>query len=89
MKRSREFPFHKARRITPKEVESFRKALEKAEGVKRPKRIGRPPKKTKEKYVPVSIRLHPLALAWLKKESKKRALPYQTIINQILLKEAA
>jgi len=89
MKRSKEFPFHKARRITAKEVESFRKGIERAEGQKRPKRIGRPPKRAIEKYVPVSVRLHPQVLAWLKKEAKKRDVPYQTIINQLLLKEAA
>lgn len=89
MKRSKEFPFNRARRITPSEVESFRKGIEKIEGKKRPKRLGRPVKTPAEKYVPVSIRLHPQVLSWLKKESKKRDVPYQTIINQLLLKEAA
>ena len=36
MKRSKEFPFHKARRITSTEVEVFRKGIEKFEGKKRP-----------------------------------------------------
>ena len=89
MKRVKEFPFHRARRITASETEAYRKAIEKREGKKRPKRIGRPPKLTTEKYQPISVRLHPKALAWLKKEAKKRAVPYQTIINQILLEEAA
>jgi predicted DNA binding CopG/RHH family protein len=89
MKRSKEFPFHNARRITPTELESFRKGIEKAEGKKRLKRLGRPAKTPAEKYIPVSIRLHPQVLSWLKKEAKKRAVPYQTIINQLLLKETA
>lgn len=89
MGHSKEFPFHKARRITAEEVKVFRKAIEQAEGRKRPKRIGRPLKKMTEKYIPVSIRLHPFVLAWLKKEAKKKSVPYQTIINQLLLKEAA
>ena len=89
MKRSRQFPFHKARRITTSEVEAFRKGIEKSQGKKRQKRLGRPPKKAQEKYVPISVRLHPQAIAWLKREAKKREVPYQTIINQLLLKEAA
>ena len=36
MKHSKEFPFHKARRITSTEVEAFRKGIEKVEGEKRP-----------------------------------------------------
>jgi len=55
----------------------------------RPKRLGRPPKRATEKYIPVSVRLHPQTVAFLKKEAKKRDVPYQTIINQLLLKEAA
>lgn len=89
MKSTKEFPFEHARRITPAELKAFRKALEERTGRKIAKRPGRPPKAKGEKYVPISVRLHPLALAWLKKQSKKRALPYQTIINQLILKEAA
>ncbi len=89
MKRSKEFPFERARRVTSAEVEAARKAIEKAEGVKRPKRTGRPPKKTTDKYVAVSIRLHPLVLSWARREAKKRGLPYQSLINEVLLKEAA
>lgn len=89
MKRSKQFPFEIARRVTAKEVEGARKAIEKAEGAKRPKRTGRPPKKSSEKYVAVSIRLHPLVIAWARKEAKKRGVPYQALINEVLLKEAA
>lgn len=88
MKRTKSFPFEKARRISEDEVERYRDAIGKKTGQKRPKRVGRPPKQDSEKYVPVSIRLHPLALAWLKKQARKRAVPYQTIINQILLRHA-
>lgn len=89
MSRTKEFPFSKARRITAREVKEHSAAIEKFEGKKRPSRLGRPPKAAGEKYVPISVRLHPLAMAWLKKEAKKRAAPYQSIINQILLREAA
>jgi len=48
-----------------------------------------PPKSKREKFIPISIRLHPRALDWLKKEAKKRDVPYQSIINEMLLKFAA
>ena len=89
MSSTKEFPFHKARRVTLKEVRDARKAIEKMIGKKRPARKGRPPKAAADKYKPISIRLHPSALAWLKMQARKRSLPYQTIINEILLKEAA
>jgi len=89
MKSIKEFPFEKARRVTAIEVEKGRKAIERLTGLKRPKRKGRPSKPDKDKYVPISVRLHPDALAWLKKEAKRRSIPYQTIINEVLLKTAA
>lgn len=88
MKKQKEFPFEKARRITDREVESYKKGIEKKLGGKRPSR-GRPPKAGGAKFSPISIRLHPLALAWAKKEAQKRGVGYQTIINEILLKKAA
>ena len=89
MKSTKEFPFEKAKRVSSREVERGRKAIEKLTGEPRSKRKGRPPKSAVEKYVPISIRLHPMALAWLKKEAKKKALPYQSIINELLLSKAA
>jgi predicted DNA binding CopG/RHH family protein len=89
MKSIKEFPFEKARRVTSSEVAKGKRAIEKLTGRSRAKRMGRPPKPSNEKFVPVSIRLHPLALSWLKKEAKKRSLPYQSIINEMLLKFAA
>lgn len=88
MKSSKEFRFDKARRVTKKETEKFRKAVESKLDVKRPKR-GRPAKAASEKFQPVSIRLHPAVLAWAKAESKKRKVPYQTIINEVLLEKVA
>lgn len=89
MKSTKEFPFNKARRITTKEVVTGRRAIEKFTGKPRPKRKGRPPKSLSQKYVPISIRLDPKALSWLKREAKRKSVPYQTIINNLLLKEAA
>jgi predicted DNA binding CopG/RHH family protein len=88
MKKQKEFPFNKARRITSEEVESFRKGIEEKLHVKRAKR-GRPPKASAAKFEPISIRLHPLALAWAKREAKKRGVGYQTVINELLLEKAA
>lgn len=87
MKKADEFPFERARRITSREVESARKAIEEKLGRRRPRR-GRPPKGG-EKCTPVSIRLHPRVIAWAKKEAKKRGLGYQTVINEALLKATA
>ena len=87
MKKVNEFPFEKARRVTAAETEMARKAIEAATGVKRPKR-GRPPK-GEEKFQPISIRLHPDALAWARAEGRRRKIGYQTVINEVLLKASA
>ncbi len=83
MKNIKEFSFEKARRITKKEVSSARKAIEKVTGKKRPSR-GRPLKQ--DKYIPISIRLHPSIIKWAKKEAKKRKVGYQSVINEALMK---
>ncbi len=82
-----DFPFERARRVTPEEVEAARRAIERMTGKPRPPR-GRPPKPEDERYKAVSIRLHPQVLAWAKKEGKKRGLGYQSVINETLLKAA-
>ena len=88
MPKYKEFPFERARRPTLRELEEAREAIEKKLGAKRSFR-GRPPKTPVEKYRAVSIRLHPLALSWAKKEAKKRGIGYQTVINELLLRKAA
>lgn len=87
MKSSKNFPFEKARRVSSKEVESARKAIESITGKKRPNR-GRPSKAAGEKFIPTSIRLHPKVLKWAKREAKKRGVGYQTVINEFLLAKA-
>ena len=88
MKKSKDFPFERARKISEKEVRSARKAIEQKLDIDRPER-GRPPKDEEEKYKPVSIRLHPKVVEWAKKEAKRRGVGYQTVINEVLLKMAA
>lgn len=82
------FDFSKARRFTPEERAIFRKAIEEKLGIKLPLR-GRPPKKAADRSKAITIRLHPQALAWAKREAKRRGIGYQTVINEALLKLAA
>jgi predicted DNA binding CopG/RHH family protein len=83
MSQESEFPFERARRVTPEESQEFRAAIADQLGIKLRKR-GRPTKED-EKYESISIRLHPKALAWAKKEAEKRGIGYQTVINEVLL----
>jgi uncharacterized protein (DUF4415 family) len=86
MKKPRDFPFERARRVTAAEVAAAREAIAAKLGKPRASR-GRPPKGA-AKYAPVSIRLHPAVLLWAKREAKRRGVGYQTVINEVLLKAA-
>jgi uncharacterized protein (DUF4415 family) len=87
MKNSKEFPFEKARRISKRELNGARKAIEEITRVPRPCR-GRPEKSKQDKYQPTSIRLHPKVMVWARREARKRDVGYQTIINEALLEKA-
>ena len=84
MSQDSEFPFSRARRVSDEENQKFRQALSEQFDLKLRKR-GRPAKEQEEKYEPISIRLHPKAIAWAKEEAEKRGLGYQTVINEVLL----
>lgn len=86
MHQESEFPFERARRVTPEESQKFRAAIAEQLGIKLRKR-GRPNKEEEEKYELISIRLHPKVLAWVKEEAKKQGIGYQTVINEVLLKQ--
>ena len=88
MKSTKQFPFKRARHPTAKDVSRARRAIAAHTGKPRRKRAGRPPKASGLKYVPISIRLHPEALRWLKAEAKRRAMPYQSIINEVVMQRA-
>lgn len=88
MKNLKEFPFDRARRVTDVEVRKAQKAIAGKLGKKRRSR-GRPPKPRSERYLAVSIRLHPKVISWAKIQAKKRHVGYQTVINEVLLKLAA
>ena len=85
-KEEKEFDFSRARRVTPRETASFRKAIEETFNIKRSSR-GRPPKGA-DKYQDVHIRLHPKALRWARAQAKHRGIGYQTVINEVLLHRA-
>ena len=82
MKKRSEFPFERARRVTDDEVKAARSAIAAKLGKPRASR-GRPPKGT-DRYIPVSMRLHPKVVAW----AKRRGIGYQTVINDVLRKAA-
>jgi uncharacterized protein (DUF4415 family) len=82
MKKKSEFPFDRARQVTPEENQKFREAISEQFGIKL---RNRPVKSEDEKYEPISIRLHPKVLNWAKEEAKKRGIGYQTVINEVLL----
>ncbi|WP_110985748.1 BrnA antitoxin family protein [Acaryochloris thomasi] len=84
MNQDSEFPFERARRVTPEEHQQFKEALSKQFGLQ-PRKRGRPAKEQDEKYEPISIRLHPKVLTWAKAEAQRRGIGYQTVINEVLL----
>jgi uncharacterized protein (DUF4415 family) len=86
MSQESEFPFERARRVTPEENQKFREAIASQFGGESRKR-GRPAKEETEKYEPISIRFHPKVLSWAKEEAKKRGVGYQTVINEALLEK--
>lgn len=88
MSTTKQFPFDRARRITAKEVGGYKRAIEKITGHKRRVR-GRPRKILGEKYLTISIRLHPKVVMWAKMQAAIKGIGYQTIINETLLRKVA
>jgi uncharacterized protein (DUF4415 family) len=84
MSQEPEFPFDRARRVTPEENQKFRAAISEQFAPELKKR-GRPSKEEEEKYEPISIRLHPKILVWAKEEAEKQGIGYQTLINELLM----
>jgi len=75
----------RARRVTPKETEAFRLAIEKKLGVSRPPRMGRPPKHPSEKYVPISWRTPPEVMEWLVTQARHAGVgKYQAFLSLLL-----
>jgi uncharacterized protein (DUF4415 family) len=83
MSQKSEFPFERARRVTPAETQAFRTAISEQFGIDLKKR-GRPAKE-EEKYEPISIRFDPKVLIWTKEEARERRIGSQTVINEVPL----
>ena len=88
MSQASEFPFARARQVTPEESEAFRSAIIEQFDITLKQR-GRPAKEEEEKYEPIAIRLHPRVLAWVKAEAEIRGIGYQTVINEVLLAQTS
>jgi uncharacterized protein (DUF4415 family) len=86
MPKNSEFPFESARRITDAELRAAEQAVQEQFDIDIVAQRGRPPKPEDERYEAISIRLHPKVIAWAKVEAEKRAVGYQTVINEELLK---
>ena len=76
-----EFPFNRARRVTPEEHQRFKAALKAQFESKL--------QDESESYESVSIQLHPKVLLWAKEEAKKRGIEYQNVINEVLLRQVS
>jgi hypothetical protein len=75
----------RARRATPKETAAFRRGIEDKLDVSRPPRMGRPPKKTSEKYVHISWRTPPDVMDWLVAQARHTGVgKYQTFLSLLL-----
>jgi hypothetical protein len=75
----------RARRVTPKQTEAFRRAIEEKLGVSRPPRMGRPPKDPSEKYVPISWRTPPEVKKWLVTQARHAGVgKYQKFLSILL-----
>ena len=74
-----EFPFDRARRVTPEEHQQFKAALKAQFGTKF--------QNESESYESVSIQLNCKVLIWAKEEAEKRGIEYQIVINEVLLSQ--
>jgi predicted DNA binding CopG/RHH family protein len=92
MTQDSEFPFdglrptggHRARRVTPEEHQHFKAMVAKQLATQSDANTVLNPE---EPYQAVSLQLHPKVLTWAKTEAQKRGIEYQTVINEVLLKQ--
>jgi predicted DNA binding CopG/RHH family protein len=84
MNQDSEFPFDRARRVTPEEHQHFKAMVAKQLGTQSDANTVLNPE---EPYQAVSLQLHPKVLTWAKTEAQKRGIEYQTVINEVLLKQ--
>ncbi len=79
MNQDSEFPFDRARRVTPEQHQRFKAAIA--------QQFGSQPDSTEESYEAISLKLHPKILIWAKAEAKRRGTEYQAVINEVLLQQ--
>ena len=87
MSQEPEFPFDRARRVTPEEHQRFKTAIEQKLGVKLRDRTTVP--QADDSYESVVLQLHPRVLTWAREEAEKQGVAYQTIINSVLLQQVS
>ena len=87
MSQEPEFPFDRARRVTPEEHQRFKAAIEQQLGVKLRDRPS--VSQSGEHYESVVLQLHPKILSWAKAEAEKQGVVYQAVINAVFLKQVS
>lgn len=80
MNKNTEFPFANARRITEKEVNQAKIAIQEQFGDEYLV------KSSDENYELISLKINPKIISWAKKEAEKQGINYQIFINNELLK---
>ena len=85
MSQEPEFPFDRARRVTPEEHQRFKAAIEQQLDVKLRDRPN--VAQSGEHYESVVLQLHPKILGWAKAEAEKQGVAYQAVINAVLLEQ--
>ena len=85
MKKESNFPFERARRVTPQENQEFRKAISEQFGIELRNRDFS--SKNEDNYELITLKIHPKILAWAKEESQKKGINYQIVINEFLLEK--
>lgn len=79
MNQDSEFPFDRARRVTPEEHQRFKAAIS--------QQFDSQSDGMEESYEAISLKLHPKILVWAKAEAKRRGTEYQAVINDVLLQQ--
>ena len=87
MSQEPEFPFDRARRVTPEEHQRFKAAIEQQLDVKLRDRPS--VAQSGEHYESVVLQLHPKVLSWAKAEAEKQGVAYQAVIDAVLLQQVS
>lgn len=86
MNKESDFPFEKARRVTPEENEKFRQAISQQFNLQLRQRDSKL-KDENENYEEIYIKLDRKIVTWAKEKAKKEGIAYETVINETLLQQ--